>query len=128
MRIVALALLITACSQEPTPPSNDRGLYAGEGRDRLCRSGDRIGFVTYGDGDANCSVRGRVDPATLAITPDGDPDCRIAFQDQGGSVRLGKGNAACAYYCGPDASFDGKAFTENASASAAVDFAGDPLC
>ena len=46
----------------------------------------------------------------------------------GASSGIGEAAADCAYYCGPGASISGKAFTENASASPAVDFAGDPLC
>ena len=57
-----------------------------------------------------------------------DADCRIEVREQGESLRLGDVAPACAYYCGPGASFAGKAFAENDSASLAVDFAGDPLC
>ena len=131
MRILALVLLLSACSPEASEGPVERSLYAGGGRDRLCRAGDRVGFITYGEGDANCSVRGRLDRAgehLLTIVPDGDQDCRIELYEQGGSLRLGKVAAACAYYCGPGASFEGRAFAENASASAVTDFAGDPLC
>ena len=131
MRIPALVLLLSACSPEAAEEHVERTLYVGEGRDRLCRAGDRVGFITYGEGDANCSVRGRVDRAgeqLLTVVPDGDQDCRIELYEQGGSLRLGKVAAACTYYCGPGASFEGRVFRKNSSASAAVDFAGDPLC
>ena len=132
MRFLALVLLLlSACSQEASEPIVERTLYAGEGRDRLCIAGDRAGFIAYGDGGRNCSVRGRVERSgehSLSIVPDGDPDCRIAVDEQGESLRLGKVAQACAYYCGPRASFAGKTFTKDASASPAIDFAGDPLC
>ena len=131
MRAFPLILLLAACSPEAPERPVEPSLYAGEGRDRLCRAGDRIGFITYGEDDANCSVRGRVNRAgehLLSIVPSGDEDCRIELHEEGSSVRLGKRAAACAYYCGPDVSFEGRTFTESASASPAVDFAGDPLC
>ena len=126
-----LPLLVGACSPEAGKPPAERLLYAGEGRDRLCLAGERGGFIAYGDGDANCTARGRIERAgerLLTLVPDGDPDCRIALNAQPGSVRLGKQSAACQYYCGPGASFAGKPFNEASSASPAVDFAGDPLC
>ena len=130
MRLVALILLLSTCSPAAPEPESGRRLYAGEGRDRLCMTGDRVGFIAYGEGDTNCSVRGRLERAEnrLTLVPDGDADCRIEVQEEGETLRLGGVTAACAYYCGPGASFAGKAFTESASASAAVDFAGDPLC
>lgn len=94
-------------------------------------AGDRVGFIAYGENDSNCSVRGRLNRAgeqLLTIIPDGDEDCRIEVREEGGSLRLGKVAPACAYYCGPGASFEGKSFTESTSASPAVDFAGDPMC
>lgn len=131
MRILLLVLALAACSPEAPPPVPERALYAAQGRDRLCVDGDRAGFVTYGDGDANCSVRGRIERAgggRLAIIPDGDGDCRIEAVSQSGQIRLADRKAACAFYCGPGADFAGKAFAKSTSASAAVDFAGDPLC
>jgi len=131
MRILPLLLLLTACSQEATERPSERLLYSGEGRDRLCIVGDRAGLIAYGQSDANCSVRGRLDrtgESSLTIIPDGDQDCSIPVEQQGGTVRLGKVTPACAYYCGPGSDFAGKRFTENPSASPAVDFAGDPLC
>ena len=130
MRLLPLVLLLSACSPAAPEPESGRRLYAGEGRDRLCMTGDQVGFIAFGEGDANCSVRGRLDRAEnrLTLVPDGDADCRIEIEEQGDSLRLGTVTPHCAYYCGPRASFAGKVFTENASASAAVDFAGDPLC
>jgi hypothetical protein len=63
-----------------------------------------------------------------AIRPDGDPDCRIPAREDGEMIRLGNGGAACAYYCGPGVTLDGRVFHKDGSASPAVDFAGDPLC
>ena len=132
MRRLLPIFLLAACSQEAAPPPPPKiELFAGEGRDRLCIKGDRIGFIAYGSVDANCSVRGRIDRTGehgLSIIPDGDRDCRIEAQEQHGRLRLGKVTAACAYYCGPGASFEAKAFTKGAGASPAVDFVGDPLC
>jgi hypothetical protein len=132
MRILALVLLLAACTQEaPRKPVEQAITYAGEGRDRLCTKGDRAGFIAYGKNDSNCTAQGRIERSgehLLTLQPVGDADCRIPIAEQAGTLRLGKAGAACSYYCGPDASFDGKAFTKDASASAAVDFAGDPLC
>jgi hypothetical protein len=132
MRLVLPAFLLLAACSGGTPQSPpERVLYAGEGRDRLCLAGERAGLIAYGEGDANCSVRGGVEKTgeqQLTIIPDGDEDCRIDARQQGETIRLKSLSAACDYYCGPGASFDGKAFAKNAAASPAVDFAGDPLC
>ena len=131
MRILGLILLLAACSPQAPDPKIEEVTYAGNGRDRLCMEGDRAGFITYGEGDANCSAHGRIDRTggqRLAIIPDGDQDCRIEANEDAGAIRLGGVTAACAYYCGPGASFEGKAFTKRATPSPALDFAGDPLC
>ena len=131
MRLVLPAFLLLAACSGGTPQSPpERVLYDGEGRDRLCLAGERAGLIAYGEGDANCSVRGRVEKTgeQLTIIPDGDEDCRIDARQQGETIRIRSLSAACNYYCGPGASFDGKAFAKNAAASPAVDFAGDPLC
>ena len=130
MRLLPLVLVIAACSPEAPPPAQERATYAGQGRDRLCVNADRAGFIAYGEGDSNCSVRGRVraDGDRLAIIPEGDEDCRIEAARQADRITLGARSAACAYYCGPGADFTGKAFAKRDSASPAVDFAGDPLC
>lgn len=129
--LILTSLLLAACSPEAPEIPAGRALYAGEGSDRLCLAGDRAGLITYGKGDANCSVRGRAERAgaqLVAIVPDGDPDCRIEAREADGSIRLGKAEASCTFYCGPGADFAGKAFTKSATASPAIDFAGDPLC
>jgi hypothetical protein len=126
-----LLLMLAACSPHAAKPPAERLLYAGEGRDRLCLAGERGGIIVYGKGDANCTARGRVDRRgehLLTIIAGGDQDCRIDLHEQSGSIRLGNMAAGCAYYCGPGANYAGKAFAKNASASPAVDFAGDPLC
>jgi hypothetical protein len=130
MRIWPFFLVIAACSPESPPPAPDRALYAGRGRDRLCVEGDRAGFVTYGAGDANCSARGRIERAGAAASfrPDGEEDCRILLTFSGDRATLGPGQLSCSYYCGPGATLGGKSFSKDASASPAVDFAGDPLC
>ena len=130
MRILALALLLAACSPEAAGPSTEHLLYAGEGRDRLCIAGQRGGFIIYGDGNANCSARGRIERSgdRLVLIPDGDPDCRIEAKLREDALALGPRSNACAYYCGPGADFAGRGLARNASASPAVDFAGDPLC
>ena len=133
MRIVVLVLLLAACSPSaPEAPVREGQLFAGEGRDRLCTKGERAGFIVYGEGDTNCSVRGRAQregEQLQAIIPDGDQDCRIIFTEQrAGTLHFGKAAPTCAYYCGPGADFSGKRFTSNGAASPAVDFAGDPLC
>ena len=131
MRISILAvLLLAACAPDSPQQPAERQLFAGQGRDRLCQAGDRAGFVAYGQGDSNCSVRGRLqrEGKNGAILPDGDEDCRIPVTLEGETAVLGAAPAACSYYCGPGATFAGKTFTSNASASPAIDFAGDPLC
>lgn len=130
MRILAVALLLTACSQQAAEPPAEHLLYAGEGRNRLCVTGQRGGLIIYGKGNANCSARGRVERSgdRLVLLPEGDSDCRIEASLNGDSLRLGARSAACAYYCGPGADFSGKGLMKSASASPAVDFAGDPLC
>lgn len=131
MRTLPIVFLLAACSQEPERPAvQERALYAGEGHDRLCVSGERAGFVIYGAAETNCSAKGRLERAgtTATLTPDGDEDCHIALDFSGGRVAFGPATSSCAYYCGPGAAYDGKALARNDAASPAVDFAGDPLC
>ena len=50
--------LLVACSQEKEPAATVvTGIFAGEGRDKLCIAGDagkyRMGLITFGSGDAN---------------------------------------------------------------------------
>lgn len=130
MRCLPLLFLLAACSDQAPEPSSERLLYAGEGRDRLCIAGQRGGLIVYGEGDANCSARGQVErPAgRLVLVPDGDSDCRIAARLDGDRLSFEASAAACAYYCGPGASWSGKVLRASPDASPAVDFAGDPLC
>ena len=131
MRLPFLVLLLAACSPETSqePPTKER-LYAGEGRDRLCIKGSRAGFIAFGAGDANCTSRGRLERSgtDAMLLPDGDEDCRVPLQLTDERVTLAAAPAACSYYCGPGASFQGRAFTRSNSASPAIDFGGDPLC
>ena len=119
MRILALFLLLAGCSPEAPEPPTERLLYAGEGRDRLCIAGNRGGFIIYGEGNANCSARGRIEQSAgrLVLTPDGDADCRIEAKLSGDRLAVGTRSAACAFYCGPGADYSGKGLAMNASAT-----------
>jgi hypothetical protein len=131
---LAFALLLAACSQKPTEPSIDTGIFAGQGRDRLCIAGEggalRAGLIAYGLGDTNCSASGNLQPAGQGwvLIPKGEGDCRIPLEIDGNTVKIGQAPAACAYYCGPTANMAGKAFNRADMGSQAVDLAGDPLC
>ncbi len=130
MRWLPVLFLLAACSDQAPEKSPERLLYAGEGRDRLCIAGQRGGLIVYGEGDANCSARGRVERSAgrLVLVPDGDPDCRIAARIDGDRLSFEPGTAACAYYCGPTAKLAGKVLRASPDASPAMDFAGDSLC
>jgi hypothetical protein len=122
-----------ATQAEATSPDPAIAIYAGEARDRMCLAqggSAKAGFITFGEGDANCSVRGAVQRSgdRLTIAPPGDESCRIEGRVSGDTVTLGPVAAACSYYCGPKASFAGKTFRRTAEAAPATDFAGDPLC
>jgi hypothetical protein len=138
----ASALLLAACGREdapanqaaaaaPAPAESDTVVFASGTRDRLClkRSTGRAAFITFAPtGDANCTVSGRSDIAARTIVPEGDDRCRIPLSDNGESVALGDGGPACAYYCGPSASFARKTFRRTPGAPPPTDIAGDPLC
>jgi hypothetical protein len=135
-RFIPALLLLGGCAEEQPPPQKEAaaaaispGLYrSGEG-DALCVKPDgRAGFIVFAAGKAgpNCSVRGQLRGGS--IVPDGDSSCRIAVTPRGGSVALGGQEPACAYYCGPKASFAGKEFARQGGSGEAVDLAGDPLC
>ena len=107
-------------------------VYAGSGRDRLCVRAEQdgpAGFITFaGSGDSNCMVRGTYDRQGAAILPNGDTSCRIPLTIEGSEARLGAGGPSCAYYCGPNASYSGKAFSATRPGTPATDLTGEPLC
>ena len=133
-KIIALTLLLTACSQQPAEPSVTGGSFAGPGRDRLCISGEagalRAGLIAYGEGDVNCSAAGKLEQSgqNWMLVPKGEGDCRIPLNIAGDIVRIGQPPASCTYYCGPGATMAGKSFTHSNEGQPAADLAGDPLC
>lgn len=106
--------------------------YVGQGRDRLCldQAGGRIGLITYGQGDANCSLRGAFSRQgqQVMIIPDGDESCRVSATLAGGQLRLGPITPQCSYYCGPGADLSGRQFRISGQPQRVNDLAGDPLC
>jgi hypothetical protein len=133
---LAAALLLSSCAkEEPPPPGIPAGTFASGERDGLCVSGlagsQRGGFVVYGPGDTNCSASGRIEQAggSWQLVPEGEGDCRIPLQVDGGTIALGRGAPSCAYYCAPGVTFEGKSFGRIEWNSRQVtDVAGDPLC
>ncbi len=129
-----LVLLLAACSQQPAEPTLATGTFAGEGRDRLCLTGEpgayRGGLIAYGEGNTNCSASGVIETqgGKLALVPRGEGDCRMPLTVDGNTVRVGQVPAACSYYCGPGALLAGKSFNRADMGAKAVDLAGDPLC
>ena len=127
-------LLLSACSQEPTQPTVPTGIFAGDGRDRLCIAGEasayRAGLIAYGEGDNNCSASGRLEKAGdgWMLVPKGEGDCRIPLTIDGNVIRMGQAPAACAYYCGPGATLAGRSYNRTNMGPKAVDLAGTPLC
>ena len=113
-------------------PERALTIFAGAGRNRLCldEGAGRAAFITYGEGDANCTVQGAVQQTagTSVLVPDGDTTCRIDLTLSGDMVRLGQASAACAYYCGPRSSFAGAEFRRSVTQQPVADHAGDPLC
>jgi len=132
--MLAVALFLAACSKQPAEPGLTAGMFAGEGRDRLCIAGEagalRAGLIAYGTGDVNCSASGSLQRAGQgwALIPRGEGDCRIPLVIDGNSVRIGQPPAACDYYCGPGATIAGKTYQRADMGAQAVDLAGDPLC
>ena len=148
MRYLLLSplLLLAACGrdtpdeQRQTPEASTDGaaqpsalaVFAAGTRDRLCldeRNG-RAGLIAYGEGRNNCSLSGSVERSgsALTISPDGDLSCRVQATVAGDSITLGEVGGACAYYCGPSVSLDGRTFGRMEAADPVTDLAGDPLC
>ena len=134
MRIAVLAVIVlAACSGEPEPKGRS-GSFSGAGRDRLCIADEaqdqRAGLVIYGAGDGNCSASGRLErgAAGWILVPRGEGNCRISLLTTGDGYSVGKVTAACDYYCGPGASFEGQRFEREATIGIVTDLAGDPLC
>ncbi len=136
MRMIPIALLLTACSQQPAAPPIATGNFAGDGRDRLCvenSGGDlRAGLIVYGEGDVNCTASGQlVRTATgWELVPRGESEsgCRIPLTVSAATVTVGAAPPSCAYYCGPGSAMVSKTFQLDRPASTATDLAGDPLC
>ena len=132
--ILAVALLLTACSKQPAEAGLSGGTFAGVGRDRLCIAGEsgalRAGLIAYGPDDVNCSAAGSLQRAGQGwvLIPKGEGDCRIPLVIDGNSVRVGRPPAACDYYCGPGATLAGKSYQRTETGEKADDLAGDPLC
>jgi hypothetical protein len=133
--ILAAALTITACAkEEAAAPTLAAGTYPGGGRDALCIAGQagtqRAGFVVYGAGDANCSASGRIEAAggRWTLIPSGDLGCTIPLSIDAGRLSIGSVPRACAYYCGPGVTADGKSFGPIVQGNPAIDLAGAPLC
>jgi hypothetical protein len=107
--------------------------YRAAQRARLCLdpSQQRFGLIVYAKaGDTNCSMRGTTSRlgSKLTFVPDGDATCRIDAEERGGALTLGEASAACAYYCGPGASYSGVRLRAARGEPAVADLAGDPLC
>ena len=137
-----LALLLTGCGEQDAVTTNQPAgsaaaqsamqTFADQGRDRLCldERGERAGLITFGQGDANCSIRGAVQRSgeRITIAPAGDESCRVAGTIAGNQVTLGPRTPGCAYYCGPTADYSGRSFMAVDGAGPVTDLAGDPLC
>ena len=133
--ILSAALTITACAkEEAAAPTLPTGTYPGGERNALCIAGEgaaqRAGFVIYGADNANCSASGRIEAAGDGwnLVPAGDADCKIPVTVEAGRVSLGRLPPACAYYCGPGISADGKSFGPTVEGPPPSDLAGDSLC
>ena len=136
--LITLTFLLSACGGgEGTTNESEASLptastayasFAGVGRDRLCVGGPNAAaaVVSYGQGDNNCLVRGRIEGG--ALIPNGDESCRIPVTESGDTMAIGTPPASCAYYCGRGANLAGKTFTRMAKPEPLSDIAGDPLC
>ena len=134
--IITLALLVSGCSGKAPDkgPAMAVGSYAGEGRDRLCVVGEpgvqHAGFISYGSGEANCTMSGTIESkgAVFVLNPKGDSRCSVELSVNDGRVSLAPGTPACSYYCGPGATFANMNFRRDDKATPAVDLAGEKLC
>ncbi|GAA4007639.1 hypothetical protein [Sphingomonas humi] len=137
----AATLLLASCSNsaeqaaDPPAAAADQAADAvagnwAAGRDRLCLANGRGGLITYAaQGGSNCMIRGSAvrSQGGFQLKPDGEEACTIDIRTDKSAVVLGQSNAACAYYCGPNASFADRRM-EPTSLPPATDLAGDPLC
>lgn len=136
--LISLTFLLSACGRDDPAASQTAeavsegspetyASFAGSGRDRLCVGGPNAAaaVMSYGDGDNNCLVRGRIEGG--ALIPNGDESCRIPVKETGDSIAIGT-PASCAYYCGPGATLAGKTFSRMDKPEPVTDIAGDPLC
>ena len=133
--ILAAALTLTACGREEAAvPTLGVGTFAGDGRNVLCVAGaagqQRAGFIVYGEGDANCSARGRIEPKALTwdLVPDGEGECRIPVSVKDDRISLRTGHPSCTYYCGKGATWVGETFQRTQTDRPAADLAGDQVC
>lgn len=138
--LIPALLLVSACGQgekdaDQAAATNTQAVVIeqlyGAGRDRMCLQEQRAGLIVYAaEGDSNCMVRGTADRegGIIRIKPDSDEACSIAVRTEANAVVLGEVSPACAYYCGPKASFSGKRLEPSETGTPAVDLAGDPLC
>ena len=138
----ASALLLAGCGREQAPTNeaaqaspqaaqDDTVVFRSGARDRLCLKDGQVAVVSYAQaGNANCTVRGTLDTsaAEAVIRPDGDTSCAIPMTRTGDRATLGAAGPACAYYCGPGASLEGKSFDRAPTPEPVTDVAGDPLC
>lgn len=136
-------LLLAACEQKAAeaPPAEASArpqaavgavVFAGAGRNRLCldERANRAAFITYAEGDTNCTMSGvlKRSDANATLVPDGDASCTVVVQFNGDEVRLGELRPECAYYCGPSASYAGSTYRRTNDGQPVTDLAGQPLC
>ncbi len=138
--ITAAVLLLAACSAGDgddisadiaTGPLG-AGVWTDGERDGLCVGEDgAAALIAYAESGANCMAEGTVERGEggMALVPRGDENCRIPFTVDRESVRFGAMPDACTYYCGGDATLNGKSFRRSAASDRSLeDVAGDPLC
>lgn len=130
-RALPILLVLAGCSPEPQRTAE---AWTG-GRDGLCVAGEgeisRAGLITYGPGNANCSLTGTATRTgdKLMITPRGEGACRVEVLLTGDAAVIGPRSPACAYYCGPGADFAGRTLRRSGNpAQKVTDLAGDALC